>query len=69
VSEGVRIQAAHRDRGSSAAEYTTLVAAVAAIIVLVVFAVGTFSKQTYADTCNSFKSQASAVVQTQANCA
>jgi Flp pilus assembly pilin Flp len=69
VSEGVRIQAALKDSGSSASEYTTLVAAIAAIIVLVIFAVGTFSKQTYADTCNSFKSQASAVVQTQANCA
>jgi Flp pilus assembly pilin Flp len=69
VSEGVRIQAAPADRGASAVEYTTLVAAIAAVIILVVFAVGTFSKQSYAETCNSFKTQSSAVVQAQANCA
>jgi Flp pilus assembly pilin Flp len=57
------------DRGASAVEYTTLVAAIAAVIILVVFAVGTFSKQSYAETCASFKTQASAVVQAQANCA
>jgi Flp pilus assembly pilin Flp len=69
VSEGVRIQAAPADGGASAVEYTTLVAAIAAVIILVVFAVGTFSKQSYAETCTNFKTQASAVVQAQANCA
>jgi Flp pilus assembly pilin Flp len=63
------MQAAGDDRGASAVEYTTLVAAIAAVVILVVFAVGTFSKQSYAETCTSFKTQASAVVQAQANCA
>ena len=45
---------AHRKReenGASAVEYGLLVAAIAAIIVLIVFAIGKFVKQGFADTC------------------
>jgi pilus assembly protein Flp/PilA len=44
------------DEGASAVEYGLLVAAIAAIIILVVFALGTFVKGAFKDTCDSFKS-------------
>jgi pilus assembly protein Flp/PilA len=40
------------DEGASAVEYGLLVAAIAAIIILVVFALGTFVKGTFKDTCD-----------------
>jgi pilus assembly protein Flp/PilA len=43
------------DEGASAVEYGLLVAAIAAIIILVVFALGTFVKGALMDTCKSFK--------------
>jgi pilus assembly protein Flp/PilA len=43
------------DEGASAVEYGLLVAAIAAIIILVVFALGTFVKGAFKDTCQSFK--------------
>ena len=42
------------DEGASAVEYGLLVAAIAAIIILVVFALGTFVKGAFKDTCDSF---------------
>lgn len=50
---------AHRRReenGASAVEYGLLVAAIAAIIVLIVFAIGKFVKQGFTDTCKGLKS-------------
>ncbi len=44
------------DEGASAVEYGLLVAAIAAIIILVVFALGTFVKGAFKDTCNAFQS-------------
>jgi pilus assembly protein Flp/PilA len=44
-----------RDEGASAVEYGLLVAAIAAIIILVVFALGTFVKGAFKDTCSGFK--------------
>jgi pilus assembly protein Flp/PilA len=47
----------HRDdRGASAVEYGLLVAAIAAIIVVVVFAVGKFTGAAFSDTCDSLES-------------
>jgi pilus assembly protein Flp/PilA len=47
---------AHRDdEGASAVEYGLLVAAIAAIIILVVFALGSFVKGAFRDTCQNFK--------------
>ncbi len=43
------------DAGASAVEYGLLVAAIAAIIILVVFALGTFVKGSFNDTCTGFK--------------
>ncbi|MEZ5092305.1 Flp family type IVb pilin [Nocardioides sp.] len=41
------------ERGASAVEYGLLVAGIAAIIVLVVFAFGTQIKAVFQDTCNN----------------
>jgi pilus assembly protein Flp/PilA len=42
------------DDGASAVEYGLLVAAIAAIIILVVFALGSFVKGAFKDTCTAF---------------
>lgn len=47
-----RIMAAKkREDGASAVEYGLLVAAIAAIIVVIVFAIGKFVKAGFSDTC------------------
>lgn len=43
------------DDGASAVEYGLLVAAIAAIIVLIVFAIGKFVKAGFSDTCAGLK--------------
>ena len=47
-------KAARQDDGASAVEYGLLVAAIAAIIILVVFALGSFVKGAFKDTCTAF---------------
>ena len=47
------------DEGASAVEYGLLVAAIAAIIILVVFAVGSWVKGAFKDTCDSFQNSGS----------
>ena len=50
---------AHRRReenGASAVEYGLLVAAIAAIIVLIVFAIGKFVQKGFSDTCKGLQS-------------
>ena len=42
------------DEGASAVEYGLLVAAIAAIIILVVFALGTYVRGAFKDTCDAF---------------
>jgi Flp pilus assembly pilin Flp len=42
------------DSGASAVEYSFIVAAIAAVIVMVVFAVGKFTQSSYATTCDNF---------------
>lgn len=42
------------ENGASAVEYALLVAAIAAIIILVVFALGSFVKGSFRDTCAGF---------------
>lgn len=45
-----------RDRGASAVEYGLLIAAIAAVIAIVVFALGSLVKSTlYDDTCKRIK--------------
>jgi pilus assembly protein Flp/PilA len=48
------VDAKSNDEGASAVEYGLLVAAIAAIIILVVFALGTFVKGAFKDTCTAF---------------
>jgi pilus assembly protein Flp/PilA len=47
------------EKGASAVEYGLLVAAIAAIIVLIVFAIGKFVKQGFSDTCTAMEAQPS----------
>jgi len=55
------IQKIHKRRseeqGASAVEYGLLVAAIAAIIVLIVFAIGKFVNQGFTDTCTSLDTE------------
>lgn len=46
------------DEGASAVEYGLLVAAIAAIIILLVFALGGFVKGAFTDTCKAFETGA-----------
>jgi pilus assembly protein Flp/PilA len=41
------------DEGASAVEYGLLVAAIAAVVLIVVFAVGKFAKGSFQDTCDN----------------
>ena len=50
------IQAQKVDEGASAVEYALLVAAIAALIVIVVFAFGGLINNIFDDTCNSIGS-------------
>lgn len=50
------------EKGASAVEYGLLVAAIAAIIVLIVFAIGKFVKQGFSDTCDAMEQQPSLAV-------
>ena len=62
-----RITRRRNETGASAVEYGLLVAAIAAIIVLIVFAIGKFVKAGFEDTCTglmqgSYKSTAASGV-------
>jgi pilus assembly protein Flp/PilA len=61
----IRKSARRGDDGASAVEYGLLVAAIAAIIVVVVFALGTLVNKTFNDTCTTIKGQGTA---TAASC-
>lgn len=60
--------AQRRDGGATAIEYSLLVAAIAAIIVLLVFSIGKLTKQAYNDTCTAIKLHASTAVASQSTC-
>ena len=49
----IRNITAKNDEGASAVEYGLLVAAIAAVIVIIVFALGTWVKKSFDDTCKS----------------
>jgi pilus assembly protein Flp/PilA len=60
---------AKRDQGASAVEYGLMVAAIAAIIVAIVFALGGVVKNIFTKTCNSIDGQAASTSTTAAgNC-
>jgi pilus assembly protein Flp/PilA len=48
-----RVRRHAKDEGASAVEYGLLVAAIAAVIVVVVFALGSVVKNKFNDTCSS----------------
>lgn len=54
-----------RDRGASAVEYGLMVAAIAAVIVGIVFGLGTLIKSAFSTTCTNI---ASSVTTTTASC-
>jgi pilus assembly protein Flp/PilA len=56
-----------RDRGASAVEYGLMVAAIAAVIVGVVFGLGSLVKQAFGSTCSAISS-ANTVQNPTANC-
>lgn len=51
-----KVTAAKKEDGASAVEYGLLVAAIAALIVIIVFALGNIIKKTFSDTCNNIGS-------------
>ena len=53
------IQKRRNEEGASAVEYGLLVAAIAALIVIIVFALGGIVKETFSKTCSSIQSGAS----------
>ena len=53
--------------GASAVEYGLLVAAIAALIVIIVFALGGIVKETFSDTCDNIKSKSSSISATCAS--
>lgn len=66
--ERLRRVLSRKDEGASAVEYGLLVAAIAAIIVLLVFAVGKFVKAGFQETCDGIKNNASTAINTAATC-
>ena len=47
-----------RDRGASTVEYGLIVFAIAALITIVIFALGAVVEETYSDSCDQIASQA-----------
>jgi pilus assembly protein Flp/PilA len=56
------------DEGATAVEYGLMVAAIAAIIVLLVFAIGKFVRKGFKDTCTGIKAHASSTIAGSASC-
>jgi pilus assembly protein Flp/PilA len=50
------------EKGASAVEYGLLVAAIAALIVVIVFALGGIVQEVFTDTCSTIKTEAGASI-------
>lgn len=59
-----KVTQAKNDEGASAVEYGLLVAAIAALIVIIVFALGGLVKDVFKDTCSKIDSGATSVTGT-----
>ncbi len=57
-----KVMSSAKDRGASAVEYGLMVAAIAAVIVAVVFGLGTIVSRTFGDTCTELAGEAGGVV-------
>jgi pilus assembly protein Flp/PilA len=55
-----KVMRAGMDRGASAVEYGLMVAAIAAVIVGIVFGLGGLVQNVFKDTCNSIKASTTA---------
>jgi pilus assembly protein Flp/PilA len=55
------IQSRRNEEGASAVEYGLLVAAIAALIVLIVFALGGVVKEAFTDTCTGITTGATSI--------
>lgn len=64
----IRRFVAAADRGASAVEYALLVGAIAAVIVAVVFGLGSLVKDNFIDTCAAIEARNSETVQDSADC-
>jgi pilus assembly protein Flp/PilA len=53
-----KVTATKREDGASAVEYGLLVAAIAALVVIIVFALGGVIKEVFKDTCDEIKDKA-----------
>lgn len=54
----IRKVSSKKEDGASAVEYGLLVAAIAALVVIIVFALGGVVKEVFTDTCTTIKSEA-----------
>lgn len=57
----------NEDKGASAVEYGLLVAAIAALIVIIVFALGGLVRDVFKTTCNTIDTNVTAVTATGCN--
>ena len=58
----IRTRTGRADDGASAVEYGLLVAAIAALVVIIVFALGGIVSEVFSDTCGTIKSEAGASI-------
>ena len=63
-----KVAATAVDRGASAVEYGLLIAAIAAVIVAVVFGLGDLVRDTFIDTCTQIENTRPGTVQDSADC-
>ena len=59
-----RLAARKDEKGASAVEYGLLVAAIAALIVIIVFALGGVVEEVFQDTCDNIKTETPSVAAT-----
>jgi len=62
--KSIRTAIATKDEGASAVEYGLLVAAIAAVIVVIVFALGGVIDEVFSDTCSEVTTEADDVSST-----
>lgn len=63
-----KIQKGRNEDGASAVEYGLLVAAIAAVIVVIVFALGGLIRNAFSNTCNDIANNSTGLTPTAGNC-
>jgi len=64
----IRKVTSKKEDGASAVEYGLLVAAIAALVVIIVFALGGLVREVFTDTCDTIKSKADGPASLSASC-